>query len=42
MEGRDLFEGFDNILFEDDEINWKELMVDITKDVKQNEEKKYE
>jgi|TARA_R110000751_G_scaffold228155_1_gene329835 hypothetical protein len=36
---RDLFEGFDNIIFEDDEINWKELIEDIDNDIKQNKEK---
>ena len=36
---RDLFEDFDNIIFEDDEINWKELIEDIDNDMKQNKEK---
>jgi|TARA_R110001583_G_scaffold931_1_gene8153 hypothetical protein len=36
---RDLFEDFDNIIFEDDEINWKELIEDIDNDIKQNKEK---
>ena len=40
MKGRDLFEGFDNITFEDDNINWKELIEDIDNDIKQNKEKK--
>tara|TARA_R100000234_G_C4997223_1_gene178559 strand:- start:1878 stop:2084 length:207 start_codon:yes stop_codon:yes gene_type:complete len=40
MKGRDLFEGFDNIIFEDDNINWKELIEDIDNDIKQNKEKK--
>ena len=40
MKGRDLFECFDNIIFEDDNINWKELIEDIDNDIKQNKEKK--
>ena len=36
---RNLFEDFDNIIFEDDEINWKELIEDIDNDIKQNKEK---
>ncbi len=32
MEERDLFEDFDNILFEDDNINWKELAEDVSKE----------
>jgi len=39
MGERNLFEGFDNIIFEDDEINWKELIEDIDNDIKQNKEK---
>ena len=31
MEERDLFEDFDNIIFEDDHINWKELAEDVNK-----------
>ena len=31
MKGRDLFEDFDNIIFEDDHINWKELAEDVNK-----------
>jgi hypothetical protein len=41
MEERDLFEDFDNILFEDDNINWKELAEDVSKNNNnKNEEKK--
>jgi hypothetical protein len=36
---RNLFEGFDNIIFEDDEINWKELIEDSNNDIKQKEKK---
>jgi hypothetical protein len=36
---RNLFEGFDNIIFEDDEINWKELIEDSNNDIKQTEKK---
>ena len=41
MEERDLFEDFDNILFEDDNINWKELAEDFSNNNNnKNEEKK--
>ena len=41
MEERDLFEDFDNILFEDDNINWKELAEDVNNNNNnKNEEKK--
>tara|TARA_R110002020_G_scaffold136643_1_gene305044 strand:- start:786 stop:911 length:126 start_codon:yes stop_codon:yes gene_type:complete len=41
MEERDLFEDFDNILFEDDNINWKELAEDVSNNNNnKNEEKK--
>ena len=38
MEERDLFEDFDNILFEDDNINWKELAEDVSNNNNKNEE----
>tara|TARA_R100001163_G_C4910784_1_gene95224 strand:+ start:335 stop:460 length:126 start_codon:yes stop_codon:yes gene_type:complete len=41
MKERDLFEDFDNILFEDDNINWKELAEDVSNNNNnKNEEKK--
>ena len=41
MEERDVFEDFDNILFEDDNINWKELAEDVSNNNNnKNEEKK--
>lgn len=40
MNGRDLFEDFDNIIFEDDNINWKEFIEDININKNKNEEKK--
>ena len=39
MKERDLFEDFDNILFEDDNINWKELAEDVSNNNNKNEEK---
>ena len=36
MKGRDLFEDFDNIIFEDDHINWKELTEDVSKNNNNN------
>ena len=42
MKGRDLFEGFENIIFEDDNINWREFVEDTDKSVKQKKEKNNE
>ena len=40
MEERDLFEDFDNILFEDDNINWKELAEDVSNNNNNKNEEK--
>ena len=42
MKGRDLLEGFENIIFEDDNINWREFVEDTDKSVKQKKEKNNE